>query len=69
MMKKEPSAGGRRVVPVRCEECYMRTDLIRSALGEREIWPTDSPNCKHPPIKSCPSMKAAFARARASVRG
>jgi hypothetical protein len=67
-VKKEPN-GGRRVIPVRCEECYMRTDLIRSALGDRESWPTNAPNCKHPPIKSCPSMKAAFARARTSLRG
>jgi hypothetical protein len=67
-MKKELS-GRRRIVPVRCEECYARTDLLRSAFGYRESWPTDAPNCKHRPIKSCPSMKAAFARARASVQG
>jgi hypothetical protein len=61
---KDTSAG---IVPVRCDECYLRTELLRLSGSWAVSWPEKAPSCLHPPILSCPSMKAAVARARAST--
>jgi hypothetical protein len=58
----------RRIIRVRCDECYERTELVRGAVGYKELWPEKAANCKHQPVKSCPSLKAAFTRARAFTR-
>jgi hypothetical protein len=57
MSTKDEPRGVRRMVPVRCDKCYTRTELIRSAIGYNELWPEKAPNCKHPPVKKCPGMK------------
>lgn len=51
-------------VPVRCDECYLKAALFREGDREFEHWPTPPSSCRHLPIESCPSIKAAFARAR-----
>ena len=50
-------------IPLRCDECYVKAEIV----GDRELWPTDAPDCRHQPAQSCPRMKAAFARARGSI--
>src|SRR6476660_3175536 len=55
---------GRRVA-VHCEDCYVRGELVERTSGYEEHWPTIAPNCRRPPCELCPSMKAAFAQARA----
>src|SRR5690349_19839388 len=58
-----------KVFPVRGDECYARTELLVDASGYSALWPSDATPCKHQPIKSCPSIWAAFARAHNQSRG
>jgi hypothetical protein len=53
-------------VPVRCDECYLKAALFREGGQEIEHWPMAPSSCRHLPIESCPSLKAAFVRARRS---
>jgi hypothetical protein len=51
---------------VRCDDCgFIIGSLTRSAHGNRvEAALGNDSNCKHPPIKDCPSAKAARKKAR-----
>jgi hypothetical protein len=55
-----------RVVPVRCDECYLKTELVQKSDHHVELLHAPAPSCRHLPVENCPSLKAAFARARNS---
>ncbi len=55
-----------RVVPIRCDECYLKTELVLQGNHHVEFLPVSAPGCRHLPIESCPNLKAAFTRARGS---
>jgi hypothetical protein len=55
---------GSRVVPVRCDECYLKAELVQKSDHRVELFPAPAPNCWHLPVEDCPGLKAAFARAR-----
>jgi hypothetical protein len=56
------------VIPLRCVDCYLKAELVQGDFGCRELRPAEAPNCRHQSVQSCPSLRAAFARARASLR-
>jgi hypothetical protein len=58
---------GTPCVPVRCDECYLKAELLREGNRHVERWPTPASSCRHLPIESCPSLKAAFAHARGTA--
>ena len=57
-----------RVVPVRCDECYLKTELVLRGNQHFELLPASAPGCRHLPVESCANLKAAFTRARDSRR-
>ena len=59
---------GPPVVSVRCDECYLKTELVLQSNHHIELLPASAPSCRHLPVGSCPNLKAAFARARDSRR-
>jgi hypothetical protein len=63
MLESEP-----RVVPVKCHECSLRTFLRRKESGLENVVPASAPDCRHPPVVTCASLKIAFLKAHASVR-
>ena len=63
MLESEP-----RIVPVECHECGLRTFVRRKELGPENVVPAVAPNCQHPPVSTCPSLKIAFMKAHASMR-
>ena len=67
--RRNPSTKRTEVFPVRCDECYARTELVRDASGYNALWLSDVTWCKHPPLTSCPRIWAAFARAHDQLRG
>ena len=60
MLESEP-----RVVPVECQECGLRTFLRQKESGLENVVPVLAPNCRHPPVSTCPSLKIAFLKAHA----
>jgi hypothetical protein len=54
------------VMPVRCDECYLKTELVLEGNHHVELFPASAQGCRHLPVETCPNLKAAFVRARDS---
>jgi hypothetical protein len=48
----------------RCDECYLKTELVLQGNQHLELLPISALGCRHLPVESCPNLKAAFTRGR-----
>lgn len=53
-----------KIVPVRCDECFLKAELVQEGSQYVELWSAETQSCRHLPIERCISMKAVFVRAR-----
>ena len=60
MKKAKPNRVVR--IPVQCDQCYVRGELVERPRGYEEHWPAAAPNCRCPPFERCPNLEMSFSR-------